>query len=110
MSDKMTQVGDSDFKSQVLDSSTPVLVDFWAEWCGPCKTLTPRIEALAAQYTGKIKVVSMDIDANPETPSSLGIRSIPTLLMFKGGKLVGELVGAHPNNTIEELINRTITT
>ncbi len=105
----MVAVGDADFKAQVLDSSTPVLVDFWAEWCGPCKTLTPRIDALAGQYTGKIKVVSMDVDANPDTPTTFGIRSIPTLLMFKGGKLVGELVGAHPNNTIEDLINKSLT-
>jgi len=105
----MVPVSDAEFKAQVLDSTTPVLVDFWAEWCGPCKTLTPRIDALAGQYAGKIKVVSMDVDANPDTPTSFGIRSIPTLLMFKGGKLAGELVGAHPNNTIEDLIKKTLT-
>lgn len=108
MSGNMVAVSDADFKTQVLDSSTPVLVDFWAEWCGPCKTLTPRVEALAAQYAGKIKVVSIDIDANPDTPTNFGIRSIPTLLAFKGGKLMGELVGAHPNPTIEDLIKKAI--
>ena len=104
----MTPVTDTNFKSEVLDSKTPVLVDFWAEWCGPCKTLTPRIEELATQYTGKIKVVSVDVDANPDTPSSFGIRSIPTLLAFKGGKMVGELVGAHPSKVIEEMIQKAI--
>jgi thioredoxin 1 len=108
MSGTLAQVTDANFKDQVINSESPVLVDFWAEWCGPCKTLTPRIEGLAAQYTGKIKVVSFDVDANPETPSTYGIRSIPTLLFFKGGKIVGELVGAHPNPTIEEMIKKII--
>jgi thioredoxin 1 len=102
-------VTDNNFKAEVLESKTPVLVDFWAEWCGPCKALAPRIEELASQYSGKIKVVSVDVDANPDTPSTFGIRSIPTLLTFKGGKMVGELVGAHPTKTIEDLIQKAIT-
>ncbi len=105
----MSAVTDANFKSEVIDSTIPVLVDFWAEWCGPCKSLTPRIEALGVNYSGKVKIVSMDIDANPNTPSNFGIRSIPTLLMFKNGELSGELVGAHPNATIEDMIKKTLT-
>jgi thioredoxin 1 len=101
-------VGDSSFQREVIQSNEPVLVDFWATWCGPCRTLAPRIDDLAKKYSGKIKVASVDIDSNPETPSSFGVRSIPTLLLFKGGKVVGELVGAHPTQTIEDLFKQVL--
>jgi thioredoxin 1 len=99
---------DASFKSAVLESKDPVLVDFWAEWCGPCKQLSPRVEQIAQSYVGKVKVVSVDIDQNPGVPSNYNVRSIPTLLMFKDGQIVGELVGAHPTNSIEELIKKAL--
>ena len=84
---------DSSFQADVLDADVPVLVDFWAEWCGPCRAIAPHVEAIAAQYEGKARVVKVDIDANPKVPASYGIRSIPTLLLFKGGEVVDHLVG-----------------
>ncbi len=90
------QVSDQNFKAEVIDSVTPVLVDFWAIWCGPCKMIAPIIEELAKEYSGKLKVAKMDVDANPKTATDLGIRSIPTLLIFKGGTVVEQIVGAVP--------------
>lgn len=99
---------DSNFESEVLKSNVPVLVDFWAEWCGPCRALSPTIDELAGEYTGKVKVVKMNVDENPMTPGRFKIRGIPTLLMFKGGQLVDQLVGAHPKGTISDLIKKTL--
>ena len=96
------------FEKEVLQSVKPVLVDFWAEWCGPCKALTPRVEQIAQNYAGKIKVVSVNVDQNPEVPSSYHVRSIPTLLLFKEGKLVGEIVGNVPLNNIEDLVKKAL--
>jgi thioredoxin 1 len=105
----MTQeIKDSEFEQEVINSVEPVLIDFWAPWCGPCKMLTPIIDQLSQEMQGKVKVVKMNIDDNPETPSSFGVRSIPTLMMFKDGKQVSSKVGAHPKNKIEEWINSSI--
>ncbi|MBI3554635.1 MAG: thioredoxin [Deltaproteobacteria bacterium] len=107
-SDNVSAVTDSNFEADVLKSSVPVLVDFWAEWCGPCRALAPTIDELAVQFAGKVKVVKMNVDENPGTPGKFRIRGIPTLLMFKNGQLVDQLVGAHPKATISGLIEKTL--
>lgn len=93
---KALQVDDATFQAEVLNCDKPVLVDFWAIWCGPCKMIAPVVEELAGEYDGKLKVAKMDVDANPQTAMQYGIRSIPTLLIFKGGQVVEQIVGAVP--------------
>ena len=101
-------IKDTDFTQKVINSSGPVLIDFWADWCGPCRMLTPIIEELSQEMADKIKVVKMNIDENPETPSSLGIRSIPTMMIFKDGKQIAARSGVLPKNSIQEWINSLI--
>ncbi len=101
-------VTDESFEQEVLNSSTPVLVDFWAEWCGPCKMLGPIIEQLSTELDGKLKIVKMDIDANPNVPSGLGIRSIPTMMLFKDGKPIATKIGVLPKTTIVEWIDSSL--
>jgi thioredoxin 1 len=107
-SQNTVEVTDTNFESDVLKSQLPVLVDFWAVWCAPCRAIAPHVEALATQYEGKIRVGKMDIDANPQIPSQYDIRSIPTLLMFKGGQVVGQVVGAVPKTRIEDLVKKAL--
>ena len=95
-------LNDSNFEQEVLKSDVPVVVDFWAEWCAPCRIIAPVVEELASEYEGKIKVGKMDVDQNPQSSMSYGIRSIPTLLFFKDGKPVDQLLGAVPKSQIEE--------
>jgi len=103
---KPIEVTDANFKSEVLESTTPVLVDFWAEWCGPCKMIAPVVEQLATEYAGKLKVGKVDVDSNQQTSMQFGIRSIPTLLVFKNGKVVDQIVGAVSKHTLAEKISK----
>ncbi len=103
---KPVEITDSNFQTEVLQSPTPVLVDFWAEWCGPCKMIAPVVEELAKEYNGKLKVGKVDVDANQQVSMQFGIRSIPTLLVFKGGKVVDQLVGAVPKKMLVEKISK----
>jgi thioredoxin 1 len=102
-------VTDANFEAEVVKSPLPVLVDFWAAWCGPCRTIAPHVEALAQTYAGKLKVGKCDIDHNPMVPSQFEIRSIPTLLVFKNGQVAGQLVGAVPRARIEDLVSKVLT-
>jgi thioredoxin 1 len=108
MADNVINVGDGDFQKTVLASETPVLVDFWATWCAPCRAIAPSVEALATQYKGQVTFTKMNIDDNQQTPQEFGIRSIPTLLLFKGGKVVDQIVGAVPKARIEEAIRKNL--
>jgi thioredoxin 1 len=100
------QVTDSSFKQEVLQSDVPVLVDFWAPWCGPCRMVAPVVEEIANQFEGKIKVVKVNTDENPEVASKYGIRSIPTLMIFKGGEKVDMVVGAVPKTTLVNTLEK----
>ena len=101
-------VNDENFDDEVLRSDIPVLVDFWAEWCGPCKVVGPMIEALASDYQGKVKVAKLNVDDNPETAGRFGVRSIPTLIVFKDGEAQQAAVGVKPKGQLAELIEKVL--
>jgi len=107
-SDKVLAFGDGNFETEVLQSPIPVLVDFWASWCAPCKAIAPIIDTIAQDFDGKIKVGKVNVDDNPATPSKYGIRGIPTIMLFKDGKLLDQVVGAVPKAQLEALINKAL--
>lgn len=108
MSDLITNVSDSDFEAEVLNSETPVLVDFWATWCGPCKAIAPLIEDVAEDYQGRVKVVKVDVDSSQKTAVNYSIRSIPTLMVFKDGKVHAQQMGAVPKGQITRLVDNAL--
>jgi thioredoxin 1 len=102
------KVSDQSFEQDVLKSEGPVVVDFWAEWCGPCRQISPALEEIATEMNGKIKVVKMNVDENSSVPSRYGVRGIPTLMLFKGGQVAATQIGAVPKSKLVEWINRSI--
>lgn len=108
MSEHIVQVSDQDFDEKVLKSPTPVLVDFWAEWCGPCKMIAPILDEIAADYAGKLTIAKVNIDNNPETPQRFGVRGIPTLILFKNGEVHATKVGALAKSQLAMFIDTSI--
>ncbi|MFZ5469057.1 MAG: thioredoxin [Myxococcota bacterium] len=108
MAGDIMNVDDAQFQSEVLNSTQPVLVDFWATWCAPCRAIAPVLEELAGQYKGKVKIAKVNVDDNQDTPQQYGIRSIPTLLLFKGGKVVEQIVGAAPKAKLEDALKKVV--
>jgi thioredoxin 1 len=101
-------VNDTQFENEVLKSDTPVMVDFWAEWCGPCKVLSPIVDELAAELKGKVKVVKVNIEDSPEAPTKYGVRGIPTLMIFKNGQVVDTRVGGMPKSQLSEWVESKV--
>lgn len=107
-SEKVLAFSDANFEREVLQSEIPVLVDFWATWCAPCKAIAPLIDAVAEEHAGAIKVGKVNVDENPATPGKYGVRGIPTLVLFKGGVVVDQVVGAVPKSQLETLIAKAL--
>ena len=103
-----TTVTDATFDQEVRNADVPVVVDFWAEWCGPCRQIGPALEELAAEYAGKVKIVKVNVDENPESPAQLGVRGIPALFLFKDGEVVSNKIGAAPKAALANWINSAI--
>ena len=104
MAENVLEITDDNFEDAVLNSDTPIVVDFWAEWCGPCKMIAPSLEQLADEYAGTFKVGKLNVDDNRETAMKYGIRSIPTLLVIKEGDVAEQIIGAHPKDTLKDKI------
>jgi len=105
---KPVEITDDNFETEVIKSDKPVLIDFWAVWCGPCKLIAPIVEELAGEYDGKVKIGKLDVDSNQQTSIKFGVRSIPTLLLFKGGNLKDTIIGAVPKSKIVEKLNAVL--
>jgi thioredoxin 1 len=105
-SSALMHVTDSDFEQQILKSEVPVLVDFWAAWCGPCRTVGPVVEELAGEYQGKVKIAKLNVDDNKQTPQKYGVKGIPTLMLFKNGAVVDQVVGAVPKSRIQDMLDK----
>ena len=108
MSDLILKLTDAEFENQVINSKKPILVDYWAEWCGPCKMIGPALEEISDEMKEDVRITKINIDENPTTPQKYGVRGIPTLLLFKNGKVVAEKVGALPKNQLSEWISENI--
>ncbi len=108
MSDQIVEITDDNFEQEVLNSDIPVLLDYWAEWCGPCKMIGPILEELVGEYEGKVKIGKINVDDNSQTPPKFGIRSIPTLMMFKNGQVEGTKVGASSKSDLAAFIDSNI--
>jgi thioredoxin 1 len=104
----LLHVNDKGFASEVLNADIPVLVDFWAAWCGPCRSISPIVEELAKEFSGRVKVTKLNVDENPATPSQYGVRGIPTLILFKGGKIFDQIVGAVPKTRLKAMIEKAL--
>jgi len=107
-SEKIVNVTDATFEAEVLKSDKPTLIDFWASWCAPCKAIAPIVDELAVEYEGKVKVTKMNVDENPATPSKFGVRGIPTLILFKGGQVVEQKVGAVPKAQLADMLKKAL--
>jgi thioredoxin 1 len=107
-SEKLVNVTDASFEAEVLKAGKPTLIDFWASWCAPCKAIAPIVDELAAEYEGKIKVAKMNVDENPMTPSKFGVRGIPTLILFKDGKVLDQKVGAVPKAQLADMLKKAL--
>ena len=105
---KTVHISDANFEEEVLKSQVPVLVEFWAEWCGPCRAIAPTLEEIAADYEGRIKIAKLNVDENPENTIAFGIRSIPTMIVFKGGTPGERIIGALPKKHITDILERTL--
>ena len=108
MGENTLEISDDNFEAEVLSSDIPVLVDFWATWCGPCKAIAPILDELASEYSGKMKVGKVNVDENPKTPGKYGVRGIPTVVLIKDGEVVDQLVGAVPKSQLEDLIKKAL--
>ncbi len=105
---EVADVSDQNFEAEVIRSQQPIVVDFWAEWCAPCKAIAPVLSQLANDYGDRVKIVKLNIDENPQTPAKYGIRAIPTVLAFSGGQVVGQLQGARPKSAFEEMVKKLL--
>ena len=108
MAGNIKEISDADFETEVLKSGVPVLVDFWAPWCGPCKSIAPVLEQLAAEYANKVKIAKVNLNDNPRTPAQYNVRSIPNLVFFKDGQVVDQITGAVPKDQITEALNKLL--